>query len=233
MLWYKGWLETRFRLLFLLGFASFLVVFLHTVGVKPPPPGSPPLSGLPIMLTSFTVVAFAMLAGAGINTQPAFQATKGLHGSTIFTLSLPVSRFKLLLVRASVGWIEMTALIGALCVGLWLLLPMVQATMKVGEIFEFAGTMVFCGSGFYFLSVLLGTLLDDQWRIWGSMIAFGALQLASSSLHLPASINIVGAMETAPPLVAHTMPWTTMAFSVGLAVILFCAALKIARTREY
>jgi hypothetical protein len=112
MLWYKAWLETRFRLLFLLGFASFLVVFLHTVGVKPPPPGSPPLSGLPTMLTSFAVVVCAMLGGAGINTQPAIQAGKGLHGSTLFTLSLPVSRFKLLLVRASVGWIEMSGLIG-------------------------------------------------------------------------------------------------------------------------
>jgi hypothetical protein len=231
MLWYKGWLETRFRLLFLLGFASFLVVFLHSVGVKPPPPGSPPLSGLPIMLTSFTVVAYAMLAGAGINTQPAFQAAKGLHGSTLFTLSLPVSRFRLLFVRASIGWIEMSFLIGALCVGLWLLLPMAQAVMTASEIFEFAGTMVFCASGLYFLSVLLGTLLDDQWRIWGSMIAFGALQLASN--HLPASVDIVRAMETAPPLIAHTMPWATIAFSVGLAAILFCAALKIAQTREY
>jgi hypothetical protein len=233
MLWYKGWLETRFRLLFLLGFASFLVVFLRSVGVKPPPPGSPPLSGLPTMLTSFTVVVFAMLAGAGINTQPAIQAGKGLHGSTLFTLSLPVSRFKLLLVRASIGWIEMSGLIGALCLGLWFAVPMVQATMEVGEIFEFAGTMVFCASAPYCLSVLLGTLLDDQWRTWGSMIAFGALWLASSYLHLPASVDIVRAMETAPPLIAHTMPWATMAFSVGLAAILFCTALKIARTREY
>ena len=185
------------------------------------------------MLTSFTAVAYFMLAGAGINTQPAFQAAKGLHGSTLFTLSLPVSRFRLLLVRASIGWIEMTGLIGALCVGLWLSVPMMQGMMKAGGIFEFAGTMVFCGSGFYFLSVLLGTLVDDQWRIWGSMIAFGALQLASNYLHLPASMNIFRAMETAPPLIAHTMPWATMAFSVGFAAILFCVALKIARAREY
>src|SRR5580658_10014150 len=136
MLWHKGWLETRFRLLFLLGFAVFLVVFLHSVGVKPPPPGSPPLSGLPIMLTSFTAVAYAMLAGAGINTQPAFQAAKGLHGSTLFTLSLPVSRFRLLLIRASIGWIEMSCLIGAR-LGLWFAIPMMQGIMKAGEIFEF------------------------------------------------------------------------------------------------
>jgi hypothetical protein len=46
-------------------------------------------------------------------------------------------------------------------------------------------------------------------------------------------VDIVRAMLTAPPLIAHTMPWTTIAFSVGLAAILFCAALKIAQTREY
>lgn len=233
MLWYKGWLETRFRLLFLLCFASFLLVFLHTVGVKPPPPGSRPLSGLPWMVTSFSVVAYAMLAGAGINTQPALQATKGLHGSTLFTLSLPVSRFRLLLVRASVGWIEMSGLIGAMCLGMWFAIPMLREVMTGHKIFEFALTMVFCVSGLYFLSVLLGTLLDDQWRIWGSMIGFGALWLTPNYFHLPHSANIVWAMTEGSPLVAGTIPWSAMAFSLGLAAILFFAALRIAQRREF
>ena len=44
-----------------------------------------------------------LLAGAGIKTQAAFQTVKGLHGSTYFTLSLPVSRFRLLAIRAGIG----------------------------------------------------------------------------------------------------------------------------------
>ncbi len=40
-------------------------------------------------------------------------------------------------------------------------------------------------------------------------------------------------MGDGSPQVAHTMPWTAMAFSIGLAAILFFAALKIVQAREY
>jgi hypothetical protein len=31
MLWHKGWMETRFKLLFSLGFMGLLLVFLHSL----------------------------------------------------------------------------------------------------------------------------------------------------------------------------------------------------------
>jgi hypothetical protein len=40
-------------------------------------------------------------------------------------------------------------------------------------------------------------------------------------------------MREGSPVLAHTMPWTAMVFSLGLAAILFFAALKVAQTREY
>jgi hypothetical protein len=40
-------------------------------------------------------------------------------------------------------------------------------------------------------------------------------------------------MGEGSPLVAHTMPWATMAFSLGLAAILFIGALKIVQRLEY
>jgi hypothetical protein len=40
-------------------------------------------------------------------------------------------------------------------------------------------------------------------------------------------------MREDSPVLAHTMPWTAMAFSLGLAALLFFAALKVAQTREY
>jgi hypothetical protein len=35
------------------------------------------------------------------------------------------------------------------------------------------------------------------------------------------------------PMIAHTIPWTPMAFSLALSAILLFAALKIAQSREY
>ena len=99
MLWHKGWLETRFRLLFAVGLAGFFLFSAYGFGVKAP-------AALRAVIGNVALVAAvlsAMLAGSGIATQPAVQATRGLHGSMLFTLALPVTRLRLLAVRAGFG----------------------------------------------------------------------------------------------------------------------------------
>jgi hypothetical protein len=190
MLWYKGWLETQFKLGMSLGMAGLFLVLFHSIGARvgaglsAPPPGARPIAGLALGAMCFVVIVFTWLAGAGIATQPSFQATKGLHGSTQFTLSLPVSRLRLLAIRAVLGWLEMTFVSGAYCCGMWLALPVVRGAVTAVEMFEYATALVACATSLYFLSVLLGTFLDEVWRMWGSMIAFGALWALSSSTRL-------------------------------------------------
>jgi hypothetical protein len=235
MLWYKGWLETRFRLLFTLGFTTLILAVQYSARNATPPPGGKSaayglvMTGSPILV----MMVCAMLGGAGIVTQPSMQATKGLHGSTLFTLSLPVSRLRLLAVRASIGWFEAAGVIAALCSGMWLVSPAFRVTVTPVEMLEYAGTLIACGSSLYCLSVLLASFLDDQWRAWGTMITSAALWWLSTHTPLPASANIIRAMRDGSPVLAHTMPWTAMAFSLGLAAILFFAALKVVQTREY
>jgi hypothetical protein len=239
MLWdtlvYKGWLETRFRLLFTLSFMVLLLALTHSSGTVAPAPGArSPIVGIVLFSNpTFVVMICAMLAGAGIATQPSFQAVKGIHGSTLFTLSLPVSRFRLLAVRATLGWLEMAGAIGTICCGMWFASSQIRSSITVTEMFEYAVTLIACGSTLYFLSVLIATFLDDQWRVWGTMIAAGALWWLSSRALVPASADIFRAMGEGSPLIAHAMPWTAMASSLGLAAILFFAALKIAQSREY
>jgi hypothetical protein len=234
MLWHKGWLETRFRLLFTLGFTTLILALQHSVRAAAPQGAKSAALGL-VMFSNPTLVlmACALLGGAGIVTQPSLQATKGLHGSTLFTLSLPVSRLRLLAVRASIGWLEAIGVIAVLCCGMWLVSPAFRAIGTPVEMLQYAGTLIACASALYCLSVLLATFLDDQWRAWGTMIASAALWWLSTHTPIPASINIFRAMQEGSPLLAHTMPWTAMAFSLGLATILFFAALKVVQTREY
>jgi len=99
--------------------------------------------------------------------------------------------------------------------------------------FEYTGTLIACASALYFLSVLLATFLDDQWRVWGTMIGSAVLWWLFSHTPLPASANIFQAMGKSSPLIAHTIPWTAIAFSLGLAAVLFFAALKVVQAREY
>ena len=152
---------------------------------------------------------------------------------TFYTLSLPVSRFRLLAVRAGLGWLEMAGVIAVMCCLFWILFPALRGTATPEEMFRHAAVLTACATGLYSTNVLLTTFLDDPWRVPGSGIAFGALWLLFNHTPLPASVNIFRAMGDGSPLIAHTMPWLAIAFSLGLAAILFFAALKVVQIREY
>ena len=229
MLWYKGWLETRFKLLFMMALVVFVLVTGYSRGIDAPADLTAFVRGV----TGLAGLTAIVLAGAGINTQPAFQAIKGLHGSTLYTLSLPISRLQLLAVRASLGWLEMTGVIAVTSCGIWILFPALRATATPVELCAHVLALATCASGLYSITVLLATFLDDLWRVWGSMIAFGAWWWMSEKLPVPASLNIFRAMGQSSPLIGHTMPWTAMGLSIGVAAILFRVSLKIVRTREY
>jgi hypothetical protein len=229
MLWLKGWLETRFRLLLAVGLAGFFLGSAYSFGFKAPGGVRVFAGNVPLVVAMLS----GMLAGAGISTQPAVQATKGLHGSMLFTLSLPVSRLRLLSVRAGLGWLEMAGGIVLLCCGMWILFPVLRSTTTPEEMSKHAITLIACASGLHLISVLLSTFLDDLWRMYGSMMVYAGFWWIPYHTPAPAFLNIFRAMGEGSPLIAHTMPWTAMAFSVALACGLFLAALQIARRREY
>jgi hypothetical protein len=98
---------------------------------------------------------------------------------------------------------------------------------------EYAAVLIVCGSAFYCITVLLSTFLDDLWRVWGSFLCYGAIWWLAFRIPAPASVNVFLAMGDGSPVLAHTMPWTAMAFALGLAAVLFFAAFKVVQHREY
>ena len=237
MLWYKGWLETRYRLVFLLLFLGLMLSLqyyaLHDMqniiareGPKSMVLGMMAFTALP------TLIIFVIMAGAGIVTQTLL-ATRGIHGSMQYTLALPVSRIRLLMVRASMGWVGAAIATGIFCCALWMLYPQLRAMGTPAELAEHVGTLVGCASVIYFLSVLLATFLDDQGRALGSTFSLFVLWWFSLRGQMPVSIDIVRAMGKGSPLVTHVMPWTPIGVSLGVSVVLFFAALQVARMREY
>ena len=239
LLWLKGWLETRFRLLFVLGVYVACLLGFRIFRSAPPHTFAAMNAADQLKaatedgLASYAVLwAAIMFAGAGIATQTALQMTKGLPGSTLYTLSLPVSRLRLLATWASLSWLVLAGFTSVLCCGLWMTLPMLRATVAPDGIVRYAVALIVCSSGLYGISVLLATFLDDIWRFWGSAVAFGCLWWLQDHA-MPASANIIRAMSGGSPLVSQTVPWTAMAVSLGLAAILFLMALKIVQRREY
>ena len=87
MLWMKGWLETRWRFVLMLGLALVTLFMGERGDGIQTVEHARNFAGLQWMVS---IIAAIQLAGAGIRTQSPFRAKAGLHGSTQYTLSMPV-----------------------------------------------------------------------------------------------------------------------------------------------
>ena len=232
MLWYKNWLETRFRLLFLLAVMGFMIFVQNS---KPHPHGSSGGTAETMAFVTMTfinvVVAAAVFGGAGIATQPSFATQRGTHGSTLFTVSLPVSRVRMLCVRAALGWCEVLAAMAVFCGAAWFALPWIRLLITGREMLGYTVALLTCGSMFYCVAVLLGSFLEDQWRAWGTMLVAGAFSYAAKRLHFPAFVDVFGGMSQL--VLVHAMPWSAMVFSLCVSAALLVATARIVQLREY
>lgn len=137
MLWMKAWLETRWRLLYALAIPGVVVASRHLTSVQ----DAHRMMGAMAVLLMFGAV---YTAGAGIRTQPAFSGTKNLHGSMYYTLSLPVSRLRLLAVRAGAGLLETAGSILILISACWLKFPLVRAGSTPVDLLELVVAAIVC-----------------------------------------------------------------------------------------
>jgi hypothetical protein len=231
MLWMKAWLETRWRLLFALAIPLTGVALPYIMGGAARPASDAPANLSAIVF--FAVFNAAYLAGAGIQTQPPFRGARGLQGSMYYTLSLRVSRLRLLSVRAVVGILEFVGVIAVIFGAVWLLYPNVRASSTPINLLELIFVAAACTTCFYFVSVLLATFLDDPWQMFGGLIVTMVGWLAISRFPPPRRVNLFGFAGDASPLITHTLPWPAMAISLTLSAILFLSALKIAQNRDY
>ncbi|MGH9663659.1 MAG: hypothetical protein ACRD9L_04455 [Bryobacteraceae bacterium] len=196
MLWMKGWLETRWRLLFAVGIILSTLVARAFVGV----PLEQDARRMMTAVTFLWLFAAVFLAGAGIKTQAAFQATKGLHGSTYVTLSLPVSRFRLLAVRAGIGFLETAGIILLSGAVAWALFPMVRAGSTLADLIKLVLTGWCCTLTFYAIAVLVAVFLDEMWQVWGTLIAIGLMKWLTVRYPPPPSLDVFRAIGNASPL---------------------------------
>jgi hypothetical protein len=234
MLWFRAWLETRSRVAFTIVWLSFFVGVLAMAG-------SGGASGIDAVGRLLFIMAFpwifvpVWLAGSGVRTQPGFgrSATRGVHGSTYFTLSLPVTRARLLIVRGALGLMETAAVILVLGAVLWMLFPVLRTTTTPSEGAQHLLVVFVCGLAFYGLSILTATLVDDTWHVWSSTLVIMVLWAPPVRRLLPQALDVFRPFTGASPLLTHTLPWTAMAESVVAGGAFVWAALKVVRAQEY
>src|SRR5215469_8198663 len=124
MLLMKAWIETRWRLLVL---AVYLLIALALNY------GS--AAGTSVLSTAWFMLTFLAisLGGSGVISQAPFVFSEGVAGSTQFTISLPVTRLRLFVVRTAVGLVETAAVTAVIALFIWGLFPALRAIAAPGD----------------------------------------------------------------------------------------------------
>jgi hypothetical protein len=236
MLWFRAWLETKWRVAFTIVWLSFFVGVLATAAANGGDvPGGVAVARLLNMLAFPCVFVPVWLAGSGVRTQPGFgrSAMRGIHGSTLFTLSLPVTRARLVLTRGALGLIATAGVLVMLGVATWMLFPPLRANATPIAGLQHLLVVFVCGLAFYGLSILTATVLDDVWHMWSSTLLILALWAPPVRRLLPSAVDVFRPLAESSPLVTHTLPWTAMAAAVVAGGVFVLAAVRVVQTQEY
>jgi hypothetical protein len=234
MLWYKSWLETRGKLVLALFYAIFPIPWV-TLTRQNLDAAHSTVHALQFSIAAlglFYAVVPLLLAGSGIKTQT-LRTQRGCHASMSYTLSLPVSRLQLLATRATLGFIEVAALLIVVPAGVLILLPPLRDSSTASALFEYWVTLCVCGLMFYSIGVLLSTFLDDLVQTWSSMFVVIGMFVMTVKVHVPPVLDVFGAMGKNSPLFTHSLPWAPMGVALVSAAILFSVAATVVRAREY
>jgi ABC-2 type transport system permease protein len=252
MLWYKAWLETRWR--FITGLVLLMCSAAASVLLYPklvpflsmaPPPG---LSGeiarrvaevfelsrsfRGYVWSQFFVsnmpqlwAVFAVLIGTG------GLLSQSSRGGALFTLSLPVSRRKLVGVRAATGLVEIfiLALVPSLLIPL--LSPAIGETYRVGDALVHALCMFVAGAVFFSLTFLLSSIFQDILR--PLLLALGLtliLSFCAQFFRELSTYSVFGVMSAETYFRAGRVPWLGLLVTAAAsAAMLHVAALNLAR----
>jgi hypothetical protein len=252
MLWYKSWLETRWR--FLIGFVLLVgsaatLVFLYPELQKLVPLASSMDLGGSLggqikegaeLAGSYggyvwsqwfrqnlrqTWTVFAVLIGTG----GLLAQTSG--GAALFTLSMPVSRSRLLGVRAATGLLELLGLAVIPSLVLTLLSPAVGQTYSVVNALIHGLCLFVGGAVFFSMAFLLSTVFSDLWRPALITVCIWAM-LATVELSFPvvARHGLLRVMTAESYFRAGALPWLGLLVSAAASgAMLYGASVNIAR----
>jgi hypothetical protein len=163
-------------------------------------------------------------AGSGLGVGGA--AWTAPRPSTIYTLSLPVSRSRWLAARAVIGFLEMTALVVLLMTIPIALSPLTGSNFSLASALRSTPFLILAAGVSNAISVFFSAFLDEQWQVVASVcVVFGLATTAMAGKS--ASGAIVSRFVTGiTPSVAG------IALCAAIMAALFCSALWIVERQE-
>src|SRR5258706_2288047 len=252
MLFYKSWMETRWR--FLIGLALLMCSAAATVLAYPQILkllGAAPkidLGGELGRRISESVALSSQFRGYVWSNWfrqnmaqmwcvlAVLRGTGGLlsqasGGGTLFTLSLPATRNQWVGTRAATGLAELLVLTFIPSLMLPLLSPVVGQTYAVGDTLVHSLCLYLAGGVFFSLAFLLSTVFSDVWRPI-LIVLCAAVALSAVELLLPeaARYGLFRVMSAENYFRGGSLPWLGLFTSAAVSVaMLYGAARNIAR----
>jgi len=252
MLWYKSWLDTRWR--FLIGLALLLVMACGTVFEYPRVARVLP-DALPLLQRQAdSGTALGRSIAKAIDAESTYRGfvwwqfvqdnltktwtvlaillgsggllaqTRG--GAALFTLSLPASRGDLLWSRVGTALAELAALAIVPSLLVPILSPAVGQHYSLIDALVHALCVIAGGTMFFSLATLLSTLFVDIWRpillSCGVAVAMGVVEAAALN---GSPYGIFGAMSAEVYFRSGALPWPGLAVSVTASAAMLYAAL--------
>ncbi len=253
MLWYKAWLETRWR--FLIGLALLLVGACGVVVEYHAVQGLLPLASslgrsdgtlgraveraIAVQSTYRGYVWWNWFGQSLPHLWILFAAiigTGGLvaqvpTGESLFTLSMPASRAEILATRAATGLGELLVLALAPSLIVPILSAAVGQAFGAGDALVFGACLFVAGSMFFALASLLSTVFEDAWRpaliTCGLAILVGGYETLVPGL---ARYGILYAMTGEGYLERGALPWPGLLAGAALSILfLYAATISVAR----
>lgn len=165
-MWYRAWLEVRWRLVLMALLNSFVGALLLDDRVSSEVWLRRLSGNLPIVFAMNAIV----LAGSGVASQLSQRPGQLVHPSMMFLLSLPITRAKLVMVRQAVGALASLALLLVTLGVFFVAAPELRQALPTSAD---AALLIVC-VGFvtmaaYSVSALLSTFLDQLWQTYGAM----------------------------------------------------------------
>ncbi|HUK34485.1 MAG TPA: hypothetical protein VLV86_11265 [Vicinamibacterales bacterium] len=249
MLWYKSWLDTRWR--FLIGFvllaimAGGIVASYNVSRSLLPALASRPLDtsttagrllreAIQVQQTYRGFVWVQWFRQNLLETGTLFAILLGSGGvvSTsrggLFTLSLPASRRDWMLTRAATGLGEFFVLATVPSLALPILSPIVGQHYSVVDLVAHGVCFFVAAAVFYSLAFLLSTIFQDVWRPLGIAVGIACvIALVEGLLDVKGLFHVMSGYDY---FTSRSVPWLGLMFSgAASAAFLYGAVVNVVR----
>lgn len=236
MLWYKAWLETRARFLTsLVTLVIFCAVFVGHAQSLIRPQWKSDFNRLLFVNQQFVVIiwilAVVLLGMGGI-------VREKLIGTSLLTLSLPMSRARLLSVRVGMGVMQAVALAVApwitVCVVLWL----AHKPIGIDQIGSYVLLLIGGGLVYFAMAVLVSSLVAGEYT--APALALGVVLLSAivfdawlRSFNLWRLVTGDLSIDRSTFLLSRHLPFLGILASLSVSALLVLASISVIQKRDF